>query len=87
MARVRTPPSMDELFSVYSPEDVFKVMKTYSITNSKGEYLPWDKFKWRVNKGDNPELAWLATKLARTNVSRNLPELCGVNELSCFKLL
>jgi len=61
MARVRVPPYMEKLFSEFPPEAVFKAMKTYSITNSKGEYLPWDKFKWRVKKSDNAELAWLAT--------------------------
>jgi len=86
MARVRVPPSMEKLFSEFPPEAVFKAMKTYSITNSKGEYLPWDKFKWRVNKGDNAELAWLATKVARTNVSRNLSELCLTNDGPCFKV-
>ena len=39
----------------------------YKEVDSKGKYLYWDKFKWRVAKGDNPKKAWFATKYARFN--------------------
>ncbi|WP_444893588.1 Fic family protein [Microbulbifer sp. TRSA001] len=51
----------------------------YGATDADGNYLHWDKFKWRVNKGDSEELAWLTTKLARKGISKVLPNLEAVN--------
>lgn len=38
----------------------------YVSTDKKGQYLYWDKFKWRVEKGDDAVKAWWATKFHRT---------------------
>ncbi|MCK4441688.1 MAG: hypothetical protein KAU90_06755, partial [Sulfurovaceae bacterium] len=33
----------------------------YQDTNNKGRYLYWDEFRWRVDKEDNPQMAWWST--------------------------
>ncbi len=50
----------DELFDV---EYIFR----YKEVDSKGQYLYWDQFKWRIDKNDNKEKAWFATKWARNS--------------------
>jgi len=37
----------------------------YKETDSKGRYLYWDKFRWRLAEGEEPKKAWFATKFAR----------------------
>jgi Fic family protein len=37
----------------------------YQDTDKKGRYLYWDEFRWRVEKDDNPQMAWWATKMMR----------------------
>ncbi len=37
----------------------------YQDVDSKGRYLYWDEFRWRVDKEDNPEMAWWSTKMMR----------------------
>ena len=38
----------------------------YKEVDSKGKYLYWDQFKWRIDKNDDKEKAWFATKWARS---------------------
>ena len=45
---------------------------TYKEVDNKGNYLYWDKFKYRVQKGDDIEKAWWATKMARFNSRKYL---------------
>lgn len=45
----------------------------YKEVDDKGQYLYWDKFKWRVKKGDDPKKAWWATKLARDTKRKIIP--------------
>ncbi|WP_330985324.1 MULTISPECIES: Fic family protein [Enterobacterales] len=35
------------------------------LLDDKGRYLPWDQFQYRVEKGDDPVLAWGFTRRAR----------------------
>ncbi|MRS17070.1 HTH domain-containing protein [Enterobacteriaceae bacterium RIT691] len=35
------------------------------LVDGKGRYLPWDKFQYRVEKKDDPALAWSFTRRAR----------------------
>jgi Fic family protein len=44
----------------------------YQATGSQGRYLHWNDFQWRVEKGDPALAAWLATKLARKAIAKNL---------------
>ena len=37
----------------------------YQDTDKKGRYLYWDEFRWRVDKDDNPQMAWWSTKMMR----------------------
>lgn len=37
----------------------------YQDVDSKGRYLYWDEFRWRVEKDDNPQMAWWSTKMMR----------------------
>ena len=37
----------------------------YQDVDTKGRYLYWDEFRWRVDKEDNPEMAWWSTKMMR----------------------
>jgi len=37
----------------------------YQDTDKKGRYLYWDEFRWRVDRDDNPQMAWWSTKMMR----------------------
>jgi Fic family protein len=37
----------------------------YKATDEKGKYLYWDKFRFYVDKDDDPKIAWWATKFHR----------------------
>lgn len=51
--------------------DTYDLMKNiayvskYKECDSKGRYLYWDEFRYRVDSGDDPSIAWWATKFAR----------------------
>ncbi len=76
MARRRSPKKLAELMKDEKLLTEFiPLMGKYKVTNNKGVYLPWDKFKWRVEHKDSPEAAWLATKLARNSIVKKIPEL------------
>ena len=45
--------------------DIDYIMR-YKEVDSKGKYLYWDQFKWRVNENDDIGKAWFATKWARS---------------------
>ncbi|MGL6344590.1 MAG: Fic family protein, partial [Waterburya sp.] len=67
MGRIRKPQSLSSLWKLVpqdNPELFFNLLNKYKVTDSKGKYYHWDKFKWRVEKGDDEKLAWLATKIA-----------------------
>ncbi len=74
MSRIRVPKTFLELIREVKPE-TFSLMGKYQITDSKGRYLHWDEFKWRVEKGDDEVAAWTATKLSRKGIAKNLVTL------------
>ena len=76
MAKIRIPKSLQKILAEHDPRDVFPYLTKYGMTSEKGDYLHWDKFKWKVAKGDNAELAWAATKIARHSTAKSLP-LCA----------
>ena len=44
----------------------------YKEVDSKGKYLYWDQFKWRIDKNDNKDKAWFATKWARLSKLKSI---------------
>ena len=51
--------------------DVDYIMR-YKEVDSKGKYLYWDQFKWRIDKNDNKDKAWFATKWARLSKLKSI---------------
>jgi Fic family protein len=84
MARIRTPIAVNELLRQLPSSEWLPLMDKYKVTDTNGDYLHWDKFKWRVEKGDNEQAAWLATKLARKSVAKIIPELYGKDKTERF---
>lgn len=83
MGRIRKPQSLSSLWKSIpqdNPELFLNLLSKYRVTDSKGKYNHWDKFKWRVDRGDDENLAWLATKIARKAISKPLTILQGQNE-------
>jgi hypothetical protein len=74
MARIRLPTPFIQLMQYPKPE-YFVLMSKYKATDTKGKYLHWNDFKWRVEKGDEEESAWVATKLSRRSISKDLVTL------------
>ncbi len=64
---IEKPPFIYE-DNIFSSElfDMEYIMR-YKEVDSQGKYLYWDQLKWRVNKNDDIEKAWFATKWARSN--------------------
>jgi len=60
----KAPFKFSELPQNLTPEKFEYILK-YKETDSQGRYLYWDKFKYRVNEGDEVETAWWATKWNR----------------------
>ncbi len=84
MAKVRIPKKISDLFSRHDPKEVFTYLPKYGVTSTKGEYLHWDKFKWKVKKGDNEEIAWMATKFARQSIMKKIPLQAEKGELFSY---
>ncbi|MCH9739368.1 MAG: Fic family protein [Epsilonproteobacteria bacterium] len=55
------------------------LMEYFSETDSKGRYLYWDQFKWRVPKGHDVQKAWLVTKWVRFTKRKPIA-LCDAKE-------
>ncbi len=60
----KAPFKFSELPQNLTPEKFEYILK-YKETDSQGRYLYWDKFKYRVQEGDEVETAWWATKWNR----------------------
>jgi Fic family protein len=78
MARIRIPDSLSQLIAEITPEasiHLTRLMEKYRATDLRGRYLHWNDFKWRVEKGDNEVTAWIATKIARRSIAKELPLL------------
>jgi Fic family protein len=83
MARIRLPTPFVQLMQALEPEILIPLISKYQATNSKGQYLHWNDFKWRVEKGDEEVSAWIATKLSRRSISKCLVTLQAVGD-ECF---
>jgi Fic family protein len=59
--------------ALYDTKEYYDYLQKYKAEDHKGRYLYWDQFRWRVNKDDNPLIAWWATKWARFTISKPLP--------------
>jgi Fic family protein len=78
MARIRVPESLSQLMAEITPElsiQLTGLIEKYRATDLRGRYLHWNDFKWRVEKGDNEVAAWIATKIARRSIAKELPLL------------
>jgi Fic family protein len=78
MARIRVSESLSQLMAEITPElsiHLTGLMEKYQSTDIRGRYLHWNDFKWRVEKGDNEVAAWIATKIARRSIAKELPLL------------
>ncbi|MBO1520726.1 Fic family protein [Oceanisphaera pacifica] len=70
MARFRKPKPFSVLLKTIAPDKLMSLLARYGATNEAGEYLHWDKFIWRVEKGIDEEAAWVATKFARKAIAK-----------------
>ncbi len=52
-------------FNLYDMCHNMQYLLKYKATNEDGKYLYWDKFRFYVDKDDNPKIAWWATKFNR----------------------
>lgn len=84
MARVRTPVPFNKLVEEISPQTFVPLLAKYKATDPKGNYLHWDKFKWKVEKGDDETAAWIATKLSRKTITKYIKTLQGKKEGEVF---
>lgn len=50
-----------------------ELMPRYEIVDSNGNYLPWQKFKWRVSPKSETELAWQVVKFKRSMIRKFIP--------------
>ncbi|MEM8719069.1 MAG: Fic family protein [Cyanobacteria bacterium P01_G01_bin.39] len=86
MVKIKTPQSVSSLLSLIpqnNSENFLNLLDKYKVTDSKGKYHHWNEFQWRVEKGDDQKLAWLAAKLSRKAVSKQLAIL-QAKDRSCF---
>ena len=63
------------LYELWTDENK-RYFTAYKEVDDKGRYLYWDDFRWRVEKDDDPLVAWYATKLARISGRKNVA-LCN----------
>ena len=75
MARIRVQKPLDQLLKEIQTDAFLALLGKYQATDSQGRYLHWNDFQWRVEKGDPALAAWVATKLARKAIAKNLPLL------------
>ena len=75
MARIRVQKPLDQLLKEIQTDAFLALLGKYQATDSQGRYLHWNDFQWRVEKGDPQLAAWVATKLARKAIAKNLPLL------------
>lgn len=61
--------------NLYDFKDNYYYIQKYKAEDNKGRYLYWDKFHWRVDKDDNPLIAWWATKWSRLTQTKAIPYL------------
>ncbi|WP_057832810.1 Fic family protein [Colwellia sp. TT2012] len=84
MARIRVPIPFTELMEKVSNEVFIPLLSKYKATDLQGNYLHWDKFKWKVDTGDDEDAAWIATKISRNSTKKYIAKLQGKNEGELF---
>jgi len=61
--------NMEQLYNIWEQtqqySELIHYFTKYQDTDKKGRYLYWDEFRWRVDKDDDPQMAWLSTKMMR----------------------
>lgn len=70
--RIETPPKMEDVFQKIDYKEFSEYLLKYSAVDSKGRYLHWNEFKWRVDTNDDPVKAWFTTKMNRMSLLKNL---------------
>lgn len=83
MARIRIPQTLDRLLQAVEASQFIPLLEKYGAIDSKGRYLHWNDFQWRVDSGDHELAAWVATKIARKSIRKSLP-LLQAKDNSCF---
>ena len=68
MARIRIPQTLDRLLQAVEASQFIPLLEKYGAIDSKGRYLHWNDFQWRVDSGDHELAAWVATKIARKSI-------------------
>ncbi|MDT8633578.1 Fic family protein [Escherichia coli] len=61
---IKSPPGLIPL-SHLSGEELLAHLRFNRVTDEKGRYLPFDELQYRIKKGENVEVAWTLTRLAR----------------------
>jgi hypothetical protein len=84
MARIRTPKPFLQLMTDVKHDVFVPLLGKYHATDSQGKYLHWNDFKWRVEKGDEELGAWVATKISRGAISKQLLLLQAEDEEQYF---
>ncbi|MDD3591353.1 MAG: Fic family protein [Sulfurovum sp.] len=51
--------------TLYDFQKNYYYIQKYKAEDHKGRYLYWDKFRWRIDKEDDPLIAWWAVKWSR----------------------
>jgi Fic family protein len=72
MGRITTPKPFLQLMKEIGAEVWSPLMGKYRATDSQGRYLHWNDFKWRVEKGDEELAAWVATKISRRTIRKQI---------------
>ncbi|MFM2479957.1 Fic family protein [Celerinatantimonas sp. YJH-8] len=83
MARFRTPPNKEDVLAKVRKLDAIQMLRLANAakpTTDQGEYLHWDKFKWRQGKDVDAELAWFGTKFSRNSISKDLIKLTAKHD-------
>lgn len=83
MARIKVPKPISQLMNEIEPAKFLPLLSKYSATDSKGRYLHWVDFKWRVSQGDDELAAWTSTRITRKSRANDLP-LLQAEEDRCF---
>lgn len=61
---IKSPPGLIPL-SHLSGEELQAHLRFNRVTDEKGRYLPFDELQYRIKKGENVDVAWTLTRLAR----------------------
>lgn len=61
---IKLPPTLIPL-SQLSGEELQAHLRFNRVTDEKGRYLPFDELQYRIKKGENVDVAWTLTRLAR----------------------